>query len=110
MTGPKIQDLLDLVRDRQPVELMTSDGLTRLMVCVLSRAMWDDQGGDLANGLIYLVGVRCTDTPSDGDVVYVRYDASAQTGAFITAMEFREFAERAMAALRRESGATLEHP
>lgn len=110
MVGPRTQDLLDIVRDRQPVELSTRDGLTRLMVCVLSRALWDDQGGDLANGLIYLVGVRCTDTPSDGDVVYVRYDASAQTGAFITAMEFREFAERAMAALRQESDGAPELP
>lgn len=110
MTGPTELDLLALVRERKPVELRTRDGLTRLVVYVLSRAVWDDQDGLGVRGLMYMVGVQCSDTSSESDVVHVRYDPFAQKGAFITAVEFREFAERAMAALRRESDETLVHP
>lgn len=114
MTGPKELDLLALVRDREPVELLTHDGSTRLMVCILSRAIWDTQDDLRASGLLYLVGVRCDGPPAESDVVHVRYDPFAQKGAFITAVEFREFAERAMTALRAEGYETLgrqwDHP
>lgn len=110
MIGPNEFDLLALVRERKPVELLTRDGLTRFVVYVLSRAVWDDQDGLGVRGLMYMVGVQCSDIASEGEVVYLRYDPFAQKGAFITAVEFREFAERAITALRQESDETREHP